>query len=79
MGSVCTIFSDCFKKTELEKPILTFDVVYQDKNNLTSLSDLIDNNYVQWKNNFDSKSEIQYLQTINETLKLRKKYQGNAV
>jgi hypothetical protein len=77
MGTVCSMFSDCFKKRELEKPILNIDEIYEDNNGLTRLSDLIDNKYVNW-NNYDSKSEQEYLRMMNETMKIRKKYRGNA-
>ena len=79
MGTVCCMFTVCFKKRELEKPILNIDEIYEDNNGLTSLSDLIDNKQVQWSNNFDSKSEQEYLRMMNETMKIRKKYRGNTM
>ena len=76
MGIVYSIFSDCFKKGELEKPILTIDKLNKDNNGLTKLSDLIDNKYVNW-NDYESKSEQEYLRVVNDTMKLRKKYRND--
>ena len=76
MGSVYSIFSDCFKKGELENPILTIDTLYEDNKGLTKLSYLIDNKYVNW-NDYESKSEQEYLRVVNETMKLRKKYRND--
>lgn len=79
MGCIHSMFSNCFKKGEIETPILKIDEIYEQHNGLSRLSDLIDNKEVLWKNNFDSKSEQEYFRMVNETTKLRKKYNGNAI
>ena len=75
MGGFYSMLSDCFKKGELEQPILTIDGIYDDTNRLTRLSDVIKNKHVHWSN-YDSESEQDYFKIVNETTKLRKKYKG---
>jgi hypothetical protein len=71
------VFSDCFKKKDIEKPILTITGIYTDDNKLLRLSDLIENNTVRWAKNHEEMSEIHYYDMINETRRLRKKYRND--
>ena len=75
MGGFYSMISDCFKKGEIEQPILTIDGICDDTNRLTRLSDIINTKRVHWSN-YDPKSEQDYLRMVNETTKLRKKYNG---
>jgi hypothetical protein len=79
MGGFYSMLSDCFKKREIETPILNIDGIYDDNNGLTRLSDLIDNKHVQWNNNFDSRSEQEYFRMINDAAYLRKKYRNEYI
>lgn len=76
MGGFYSMMSDCFKKGEIEQPILTIDGIYDDTNRLTRLSDITKNKRVHWSN-YDSKSEQDYFRMVNETTKLRKKYRND--
>lgn len=76
MGGFYSMMSDCFKKGDIEQPILTIDGIYDDTNRLTRLSDVIKNKKVQWST-YDSISEQDYFRMVNETTKLRKKYKDN--
>jgi hypothetical protein len=75
MGGFYSMLSDCFKKKELETPILNIDGIYDDNNVLTRLSDLIDNKQVQWSS-CDSRAEQEYFRMINDAAYLRKKYRN---
>ena len=76
MGGFYSMMSDCFKKRDIEKPILNIEGIYDDNNVLTKLSDVIDNRKVQWST-YDSISEQEYLRMISESKNLRKKYKDN--
>lgn len=78
MGGFYSMISDCFKKGELEQPILTIDGIYDDTNRLTRLSDVIKNKHVHWSN-YDSKSEQEYFRMVNDAAYLRKKYRDDYI
>jgi hypothetical protein len=70
MGLIISVFHECFKKKDIEKPILNIVDIYDDDNDnkLISISDLIENKKINWSNNQS------YHDIISETIKLRKKY-----
>ena len=77
MGSIASMFSDCIKTKDIEKPLMHVDGVYDINNRFTRVSDLVENKRVQWVDN--SKKEQNYYRCLNETMCLRKKYRADSI
>ena len=74
MGSIASMFSDCIKTKDIEKPLIHIDGAYDINNRFTRVSDLIENKTVQWH-----QKEQQYYRCLNETMYLRKKYRADSI
>ena len=78
MGSIASMFSDCIKTKDIEKPLMHVDGVYDINNRFTRVSDLVENKTVQWKED-NLQKEQNYYRCLNETMCLRKKYRADSI
>ena len=71
MGNICNLCNFCsclnclYRSSTIESPLLMYDTSH----NLIRISDIIDNNTVEWNKDYNT--------TISNANKLRKKYRND--
>lgn len=65
------IFDCCYKKKDIEEPFIKIVGIYDDKNQLTRISDIIESKTPEWHN--DQFEQMRYNDMFNEAKALRNK------
>ena len=75
MGNICEC---CYKKGTIKEPlIMNIEGVYDDENNLTRISEIIETKKPNWNN--DKFSEMRYNDIFNEAKALRNKMRDRKI